>query len=312
MVVVVLDMRRLQALQAVVESDSVKAAAERLGYTPSAVSQHVNALESSTGTRLLEPDGRGIRPTAAGLLLAQHATRLLDGLAEAQDELDALNTGQIGTLRVASFATAGAELLPPSLALSRAELPGLTIKVRVTERAEALDLLARAQLDVAVIEAHEVAAGTHEGLRYTPLLEDPFRIVVPRDHRLARKRRIDLRDTSNEPWLDLLCEVDCCRAVTNAAFRDAGVTPRRAVEAQEYWPAQGFVAAGLGLALIPALALGVLHPGVAVKRLQPADQPHRDVLAVTRASAGDSLPVATMLRALKTVAHNQARSPKNT
>jgi DNA-binding transcriptional LysR family regulator len=202
-------------------------------------------------------------------------------------------------------------LVPPARARIRADLPNLTIKLRVAERGEGLDLLRRAQLDLVVIEAHAVPAGTHEGLRYTPLLEDPYRIVLPRGHRLSRKRLVALRDTAGEGWLDLLCEVGCCRGATDAAFRNAGITPRRAVEAPEYWPAQGFVTAGLGLALIPTLALGVLRPEVVVKRLRPADQPQRDVLAVTRVTARDSMPVSTLLRALRAEAMNQETSLRN-
>jgi DNA-binding transcriptional LysR family regulator len=255
-------MRRLQALHAVVATGSVKDAAARLGYTPSAVSQHITTLERETRTVLLEPAGRGVRPTAAGRLLAGHAASLLDRLAEAEAELAALNVGELGVLRLASFATAGAELIPPALARVRAALPGLEISLRVAERDDALGQLRRGMLDVAVIEAHAVPVSA-EGLTYRPLLADPFRIVVPRRHRLAAEPVITLSDTAAEPWIDIRCEVGCCRAATSAAFAQAGFAPRRVVEADEYWPAQGFVAAGLGLALIPALALGVLHDGVA-------------------------------------------------
>src|SRR5262245_47829212 len=102
----VLDPRRLQALHAVATTGSVKEAAAQLGYTSSAISQQITALERETGSVLLEPNGRGVRPTPAGELLAQHATRIFEQLAQAESELIALNAGQLGSLRLASFASA--------------------------------------------------------------------------------------------------------------------------------------------------------------------------------------------------------------
>jgi DNA-binding transcriptional LysR family regulator len=295
----------LQALHAVVDTGSVKAAAARLGYTPSAVSQHITTLERETRTVLLEPAGRGVRPTAAGQLLAGHAATLLDRLAEAEAALAALTAGEIGVLRVASFATAGAELIPPALARVRATLPGLEISLRVAERDEALGMLRRGLLDVAVIEAPEMPSSADGGPTYHPLLVDPFRIVVPRGHRLAARRTIRLSDAAAEPWIDIRCEVGCCRDATSAAFAQAGFTPRRVVEADEYWSAQGFVAAGFGLALIPALALGVLHDGVAVRRLEDTNQPVRHVLATTRPAVSGTAPVQAMITALQAEASAQ-------
>ena len=302
-----LDLRRLQALHAVVTTGSVKDAAARLGYTPSAVSQHITTLERETRTVLLEPAGRGVRPTQAGRLLADHAAGLLDLLAEAEADLAALNAGELGVLRLASFATAGAELIPPALARVQTALPRLDISLRVADRDEALAMLRQGTLDLAVIEAHTLPApgAVHGGLLFRPLLTDPFRIVVPRGHRLARKRIITLSDAADEPWIDIRCEVGCCRAATGAAFHQAGFVPRRVVEADEYWPAQGFIAARLGLALIPALALGVLHDGVAVRRLDRASQPLRHVLAATRPATASTAPIQAMITALQAEADLQ-------
>ncbi|WNV87757.1 LysR substrate-binding domain-containing protein [Umezawaea sp. Da 62-37] len=300
-----LDLRHLRALHAVVTTGSVRAAAAHLGYTPSAVSQHVTALERQTASVLLEPAGRGVRATAAGLLLSQHAASLLDGAAEAEAALAALAAGERGVLRMASFATAGGELVPRALAQTSSTLPGLRISLRVAERDDALTLLRRGDLDLAVIEDHENPT-VSDSLVRRRLLTDPFRIVLPRGHRLARKRGIDLADTAEESWIRLACEIDCCLEATDAAFAQAGFMPDRAVEAHEYWPAQGFVAAGLGLALIPALALSVLHSGVAVRKLSGAAQPVRHAVAVTRQAVIDTAPVRTMIAALEAEAASYA------
>jgi DNA-binding transcriptional LysR family regulator len=296
-----LEMRRLQALHAVVTTGSVKEAAALLGFTPSAISQHVTTLEAETKTILLEPAGRGVRPTAAGRMLAGHAADLLDRMFETERALMALNAGELGVLRLATFATAGGELIPPALAEVRRAMPKLEIDLRVADREDAMSLLRGGQVDAAVIEAHGDRI-TGDSLVTFPLLVDPFRVVVPRDHHLAGRRVIPLESAANESWISIRCEIGCCRIATSEAFRQAGYAPLRTVEADEYWPAQGFVAAGLGLALIPSLALGVQHPGVAIRRIKQADQPVRQVLAVTRTAVASTLPVRTMISALRTQA----------
>lgn len=299
-----LEMRRLQALHAVVTTGSVKDAAVLLGYTPSAISQHISTLEAETRTVLLEPAGRGVRPTAAGTMLAGHAADLLDRVAETEAALAALNAGELGVLRLASFATAGAELVPPALSDVRKALPGLEIGLRVADHDEAMGLLHSGQVDVAVVETHMVPAADRVLTAY-PLLIDPFRIVLPRDHRLANRKVVGLREAADESWIAIRCEIGCCRIATGNAFQQAGFVPRRTVEADEYWPAQGFVAAGLGLALIPSLALGVQHHGVVVRRVLRTDQPERQVLAVTRTSTSTTVPIAAMVAALRSAADVQ-------
>src|ERR1700712_303638 len=173
-----LEMRRLQALHAVVTTGSVKEAAALLGFTPSAISQHVTTLEAETKTILLEPAGRGVRPTAAGRMLAGHAADLLDRMAATERALIALNAGELGVLRLATFATAGGELIPPALAELRQAMPTLEIGVRVADREEAIGMIRNGQVDIAVIEAHgDPITGDH--LVSYPLLIDPFRIVLP-------------------------------------------------------------------------------------------------------------------------------------
>jgi DNA-binding transcriptional LysR family regulator len=133
----------------------------------------------------------------------------------------------------------------------------------------------------------------------------------PGGHRLAARRVIPLREAAGEPWIDIRCEIGCCREATSAAFAQAGFTPRRVVEADEYWPAQGFVAARLGPALIAALALGVLHDRVAVRRLHHASQPQRHVLAATRPAISGTAPVQAMITALhaEAGAHGTGSAP---
>ena len=291
-----LDPRRLQALHAVATTGSVKEAAAQLGYSSSAISQQLTALERETNAVLLEPAGRGIRPTPAGELLAQHAERIFEQLAQAESELLALNAGQLGSLRLASFASAGAELVPPALAEVRTRLPGLEVTLRSADPEAALAQLRRGLVDVAVIERHQPPPD--DGLIYQPLLTDPWRLVLPRGHRLAKRRTVRLADAREETWIDLLIHKGCCRVEAEAAFERAGFAPHWVAEAEDFWPAQGFVAAGLGLALIPSLALGVLRSDLVVRPLTRDNQPARDVYAVTRPALSTTTAVRAILDAL--------------
>ena len=114
------------------------------------------------------------------------------------------------------------------------------------------------------------------------LLDDPYRLVLPRGHRLAGRRVINLVELAEENRVETMCSVGCCQEASSKAFRNAGFEPHRTVEADEYWPAQGFVAAGLGVAIIPSLGLGVLHDSVVVRRLRRDNEPIRHVWAATR------------------------------
>src|SRR5918998_5303222 len=145
-----LDVRRMQVLRAVVTTGSITAAATNLGYTPSAISQQVAGLEKQAGLPLLERVGRGIRPTAAGRLLTEHAGRLAEQLAEAESALTALRNGCAGTLRVRYFATAGAALVPPAVATFRAERSGVELDLKLTEPTDPFEELAAGRADVAI------------------------------------------------------------------------------------------------------------------------------------------------------------------
>jgi DNA-binding transcriptional LysR family regulator len=303
-----LDLRRLRALHAVIETGSVTAAAERVSYTPSAISQHISALERETGSVLFERSGRGVRPTEAGLLLGEHAAVLLARMSEAEAAMAALRAGELGMLRVVSFPTAGAGLMPPALASLRRELPQMEVDLRVAEREDSLPMLRQGEVDVAVVEEHIEGESFTDGLVRIHLLEDPYRVVLPRHHRLASRRVIELRELAGEAWVETQCGTGCCAEVTQDAFRQAGFVPRRAVEASEYWPAQSFVAARLGVALIPTLALGATHDGVVVRRLSQDSEPVRHVWAVTRPAIADGIPVRAMIRALQAAASAHSRT----
>ncbi|MDX8142671.1 LysR family transcriptional regulator [Lentzea sp. BCCO 10_0061] len=296
-----LDVRRMQVLRAVVSTGSITAAATNLGYTPSAISQQVAGLEKQAGLPLLERVGRGVRPTAAGRLLTEHAGRLAEQLAEAESALTALRNGCAGTLRVRYFATAGAALVPPAVATFRAERSGVELDLKLTEPTDPFVELAAGRADVA-ITVLEPDAPAPEGMVARHLLADPFYAVLPRGHVLARKRVLDLGELADEPWIDADCGAagPCADLVRNACA-GAGFSPQVAVESDDYATAQGFVAAGLGVTIIPRLGLGYAHPGVVLRKVRNPE-PVRHIHVVYREDAAWNPAVLTLAEALEKAA----------
>lgn len=292
-----LDVRRLQVLRAVVTSGSVTAAAANLGYTPSAVSQQIGVLEKEAGIALLERFGRGVRPTAAGRLLTEHAAVIGRQVAEAETALADLRAGRTGRISVRYFATAGAELVAPALARFRTEHPGVRVDLRIADGAPD-DGEADLTLVVRPRGGGPDAAG--DGLRLVHLLDDPYRAVLPKGHPLAdRRTAVDLAELAGEPWVGSERPGPCLDAVLDACAA-AGFAPDIAVECEEYATAQGFVAAGLGVSLVPLTGLGSRHPHVVVRKVR-GPEPVRSIHAAVRKSSLSLPAVRGLLAALQDV-----------
>lgn len=299
-----LDSRRLHMFATVVSTGSMTAAANHLGYTASAVSQSVAALERETGVVLLEKAGRGIRPTQAGLVLAAHADAVTATLREAEAAIKALAAGEAGRLRLAAFSTAGAALVPRAMARFSSSHPAVQLDLTVAEDDEALAALRAGHIDVGVIA---IDGGPLEmvddDLDRTEILIDPYRAILPRDHHLAGRRTVALNDLANEAWVATASARCNARAVVSEACVSAGFTPRFAIEAEEFSTVVGFVGAGLGVALVPLLALGAIPDSVRVRPLR-GKEPVRHVYAVTRRSTiGDPI-VEAVVDALRVSAHS--------
>jgi DNA-binding transcriptional LysR family regulator len=298
-----LDVRRMQVLRAVVTSGSITAAATNLGYTPSAVSQQVAALERQTRTPLLERVGRGIQPTAAGLLLTEHAEIIGQRVAEAELALADLREGRTGHLSIRYFVTAGQALVPPALAELRREHPGVHVDLKLIEPGPPPEM-AQGEADVAICVLPPNAPPM-PGLRMVHLLDDPFRLVLPRAHPLASRRVIDLAELAEEPWVGNEWPPGQCAQVVLDACAAAGFSPGIVVESENYACAQGFVAAGLGLSLVPLLGVEHRRPGVVVRRVR-RPEPVRVIHAVVRESIADQPAVRCLLDALTTAAKSVA------
>jgi DNA-binding transcriptional LysR family regulator len=292
-----LDVRRLRVFCQVVRRGSIAAAADALSYTPSAVSQQIAALEREAGTTLLERRARGVVPTEAGLLLAGHAEAVLAELDAAETALRDLAEVRRGQLRIGSFATAAANVLPQAIDRFRLRHPAVRIRVDQASPAESIRRLGDGSLDLALVVDLEPPAP--EGVDVIPLFEDPVRLAVHRDHPFAAAAEIRLEELRGETWIDVPARTSGGKVLSRAC-EAAGFAPRVGLESDDYTVIQELVGVGAGVALLPDLALCPPHEDVVLRGLGP-DAPRRHVQVATRAPAFRSAATQAMLAVLAEV-----------
>ncbi|HKP91290.1 MAG TPA: LysR substrate-binding domain-containing protein [Thermoleophilaceae bacterium] len=293
-----LDVKRLRVLREVAAQSSFSAAAQKLGYTQSAVSQQIAALEREAGAVLIERNPRGIRLTDAGEALVRHADKILARLAEAEAELEAIAGLRGGRLRVATFPTAGATLVPRAIREFNQRHPEVELSLTEAEPNESLPLLKAGELDLVLVDDSDVQDDVDVEL--IPLLDDPMHLALPADHPLAARERVRLADVADEPWIHPTVSCPCLGHVQTAC-KTAGFEPRVAYESDDFQVVQGLVAAGVGVALIPALALISERPDVVIRPLGPR-APFRKILAAALADGYRSPAVTEMIEILGTIA----------
>lgn len=277
-----IDAAGLRVMKAISDEGSFTGAATSLGYSQPAISQMVRRLEQRLGTVLVERVGRSIRLTEAGAVLARHAVPVLAALDQAEDEVAAIAGLRAGRVRLMAFPSSSSTLLPDAMVLMRTRYPDVTITFTEAEPPESLAALRDGDCDLAVAFAYDgvdVVRGEDdlEGLVTYPLLEDPVRLALPRDHPLATSEVVQLSDLADDTWI-----AGCprCRGHLLSLSDAAGFRPRVGYETEDYVAVQGFVAAGLGVALIPDLILAAItNPDVAIRPLSPPSS--RTVHAVT-------------------------------
>jgi len=296
-----LDVKRLRVLREVAARGSFSAAAESLAYTQSAVSQQIAALEREAGTRLVERSARGIRLTEAGRALVRHADVILARLADAEAELEAIAGLRGGRLRLVSFQTAGATIMPRAIAEFRARHPGVELSLEPVEQPESIARLKAGECDIALTIDAEFTCDDDPALDRVHLLDDPMYVVLPRDHPLATRARVKLADLSGESWLGGSTGGCPDTAILLRACQAAGFEPRIAFHSDDYLAIQGFVAAHVGVSLIPDLALLAVREDVVVRELAIRRPPVRRIMATTLADAYRSPAVEAMLDVLREV-----------
>ncbi|MFF8832518.1 LysR family transcriptional regulator [Streptomyces sp. NPDC015131] len=262
------DSRYIKTFHEVVRTGSYTAAARALGYTQPAVSQQMKALERDVGTPLFTRVGRGLRLTEAGEALTRHTGTILDSLAVAQEQIDAIARLRSGRVRVCAFPSAGATILPEAMALMAAEHPGIRVELVESEPPESLKMVARGECDITLAFSYPgLRAGTPDGLDEFRLLEDPLTVLLPTGHPLARRRGVHLADLAHERWI-----AGCARCNANFlhACAEAGFSPDIACTTDDNLVMQSLVAAGVGIAMVPALVLSFLcHDKVTGRIVEP-------------------------------------------
>lgn len=278
------DLRRLRAFHAVARTGSFSEAARELGYAQSVVSHHVAALEREFGLTLVNRGTRPVSITHAGERLLRHSEAALGAITAAEDEMRAIAGLEGGTLRVGAFLSAANSFVPAAVARFEAAHPDVEVRVEHLEEPEELRRLRSGDLDLAVVfRVRQPKDDRHrqrdEGLDEAHLADDPYRVVLPPRHPLGHRHELRVADLSAERFtappsggfvpyrtlLDRLCA-------------DAGFEPDVAHEVNDVTIARAFVAAGLGVALLPELALSPPHDDVAVRPVRDI-QPFRSLHA---------------------------------
>lgn len=295
------DVSVLRLLRAVTEEGSVTAAARRLGISQPAASQQLRRAERELGTALVERVGRRSRPTEPGQVLARHAVTVENALSAADSEVRAVAGLRSGTVRLVAFPSASADLVPRALAAIAASHPGVRVTLDELEPPQSLQRLREGSCDVVVAFHHErgdLSPTDYDGLVTCPLFRDDVRVALPRHHRLADGPAVSVRDLAAESWI-----AGCprCRGHLAQVCDDAGFVPTVGYATDDYVAVLGLVAAGLGVAMLPALVERTTrHDGVVVLPLLPAQS--RLVLAVTTADLARVPPVALLLEELSSAA----------
>jgi DNA-binding transcriptional LysR family regulator len=296
-----LDVHRLRVFRSVVASGSIHAAAANLGYTASAVSQHVSALQRETGLALITRVGRGIEPTAAGLALAREIEGVLSRLGNVEGFVADLRAGRTGSLSIGYFASVGSAWMPTVVRALLRDFPAIRLDLSLRDDLEAG---AGEPADIQVlVEKNGLQAPA--GTQAHHLLDDPYVAILPDRHPLASADVVELARLAGDRWVDNDLDRGWCRRNLVAACQAAGFSPPFQVQAHDYPTAIAFVQAGIGLTVLPRLAARNLPAGVvAVPVSRPT--PQRSIYAVVQTSVANTRPARAALAALTRCAEQMA------
>jgi DNA-binding transcriptional LysR family regulator len=281
-----LDITRLRVIDAVARHGSVTGAAKELHYSQPSVSHHLARLEAETGAQLLQRVGRGIRLTEAGQLLADRAAEIIGRIDAADAELAAHVGLTAGRVRLAGFSSAIGSLVPHAAAVLSGKHPGLQISLIDTHPPEALELLRAGKIDVAVIFRYDETEPEPDGVRLHHLLDDPVYL-------LSRGRGRTLAALRDATWI---AGCERCRSHLLSLCATAGFEPRIGYTSDDMVVMQALVAAGLGVATLPGLALRAHHVDGIVAGQLPGSRRH--VYAATYGEPPDPPATAALLAAL--------------
>lgn len=293
------DTRRLLLLLEVVRTGSITAAATRLSFTTSAVSQQLSKLELEAGQPLLERHARGVRLTEAGEVLVRHAERIEIQLRAARNELEDLSGLRAGTLRIGTFPTAGASLLPPVVKLFKSRHPAVALTVRSSRFAGLRGMLDTREVELSLLWDYEWARITDAELTVHQLMIDPTMLVVAVNHHLAERTSVHMSELEHEQWITREDSHPVGTALERACHA-AGFSPSVSFAANDYQEAQAMVAVDLGVSFAPRMALSNIRDDVRLVPLKGA--PSRRILLAHLAEQKLSPSAAVLLKMFENVA----------
>lgn len=294
-----LNLERLRTLDALARHGSVSAAADGLHVTTSAVSQQLSKLEREVGQQLVAKNGRGVRLTDAGLLLADHAARILSQVELAQADIEAQRGQVVGEVRLAGFPTAARGLFPAAIRTLRRDHPDLAVRTSELEPEHGIRQVMRGDMDLAVVlDWNNKRLPVPAGLARAELLDDTADVALPADHPLAGRGELDLEDLADEDWVSWP-EGEFCYEWLMFTLRSKGVEPRIAHLAGEHHTQLALIQAGLGVCVTPRLGRGAVPEGVVLVPVR--HQMRRHIYAVWRADADRRPSIRAVVEALREV-----------
>lgn len=291
-----LNVRRLRLLREVAERQTIAAAAAALQFTPSAVSQQLSALEREAGVVLLERDGRSVRLTEAARRLVARTEVILADLERAEAELAGADGDVRGLLRVAAFPTAARAVLPSALARLASAHPELRVTLREAEPHDSLPALRLREVDLALVHTYDLLPRRRDpGLAEYELAVDPLMVALPPGWQ-GDAGAVRLSDLADQRWIAGAPDTSC-HAIVLRACALAGYTPEIAYTSNDFQVVLALVEAGLGVALVPRLALRGAATSAVLRPV--AEMPlARHVLATVRTGSAGHPALAALLAAL--------------
>jgi len=286
-----LDSRRLEVFCEVAQRRSFSAAGAHLGLTQSGVSRQIAALEGELGQQLLERSARRVELTEAGGLLLSHAEAVLGRLTIAERQLETLAAGRTGSLRLAAHPSASVWLMPHAIGQLTRKRPMAELSLLESDSIDSPRAIRAGEFDLAVVSvAASEANRDWDDLTHHHLLDDEWCLLLPADHRLAHAKKLRIADLADETIID--------SNVTAQPLRDlcgqAGFEPRVRFRCEEWLGRQGLVSAGVGITVIPRLAVAAVRAELVIRPLGTII-PSRGVYAIHHQSAGGDSLISAML-----------------
>lgn len=265
-----MNLERLAVLRAVAQGESIHGAARAMHLTPSAISQQIAKLEREVHQELIVRDGRGVRLTNTGRMLAERAKSIIDAVNELEAEVDSFRDLVAGPVAISAFATAARGLGPVLLSRLHSRYEALDATLSEHEPTDSIPMLARGDIDIVIAQDwFNQPLAMPPGLERADLFDDTADIALHRDHALASRRSISLDAFANERWITWQPGSICHEWLLHT-YRSRGVEPQIAHTASEHATQLALVAAGLGPAVIPRLGRGDVPMEVRMVRVTPA------------------------------------------